>query len=451
MSSSHLKRFVFFIVLIACNNPAISRQSAYSHVNHDEIDELFIDFTNETGGCVVGVIDHGQLIFSKGYGMANLDYGIPLTPDSRLMIASISKQFAAAALLMMEQENLLDLDEDLQTYIPELPAFEETITARQLIHHTSGIRDLFDILHLMDLGLDPTTTTDKALELISRQQGLNFRPNTRHMYSNSGYVLMSTLSQNLTSMSLREYTKKHLFEPLGMKSTHFHDDVGMIVPNRAESYQPTNVGPGRFYRDNIDRVGARGLFTTINDFAKWEANFIENRTNLDNFTERMTRKGVYHNGNEHDYAFGLRISNYRTLNTVGHGGNYMGFRSNYVRFSDYELGIIAFCNMSNINPAGYTRDLADLYLKNEFEDIFSEYTGMYRNDGFGSEYRLFIEDGQLYIQKGLREKDQLVWSDENEFKAGNWDIEFLRDENTNVNGFTVQTGRTGKVTFYRLN
>lgn len=426
-----------------------SEKTRYNHVEESEIDAIFEDFDSTSGGCSVGIVDHGELIFSRGYGMANLDYGIPLRPDSRLMIASISKQFAAAALLMMEQEGLLNLDENLQTYIPELPDFEEPITARNILNHTSGLRDLFSLLHLKDLGLDPTTTTSDALELLSTQQRLNFQPNTKQSYSNSGYVLMSVLTENLTGMTLREYSQKHLFEPLGMESTHFHDDLGMNVPNRADSYTPTANGPGRFYRDNIDRIGARGLFTTIEDFAKWDANFIENRTHVENFTERMTEEGVFQNGEVHDYAMGLRISRYRSLDTVGHGGNYMGFRSSYMRFPEKELGVIVFCNMGNINPASYARQLSDLYLMNEFADIFEEFTGHYRNDGFGRQYELIIEDGDLYLKKSLREKERLIWRDNDEFTAGSWQIDFIRNDDS-ITGFTVETSRTGKVTFNRI-
>jgi len=441
---------IFTAVICTLSHQTLNAQSAnYDHVLPSDVDAIFEEYDETTGGCAVGVTDRGELIFSKGYGMANLDYGIPLEPDSRLMIASISKQFAAAAMLMMEQEGVLDLDEDLRSYIPELPEFSDPITARQLIHHTSGLRDLFSLLHLKDLGLDPPTTTKDALELISNQKSLNFKPNTRHIYSNSGYVLMSVLVDNLTDMNLREYTHKHFFEPLGMESTHFHDNLGMVVPKRADSYRPTADGYGRFYRDNINRVGARGLFTTVEDFAKWEANFIDNRTNLNNFTERMTKLGAYNNGRQHSYAAGLRIRCYRTLRTVGHGGNYMGFRSSYLRFPGYDLGVMVFCNMSNISPAGYAQDVADLFLMNEFANIFSRYTGTYRNDNFGQNYELIIEDGNLYLKRSLRDKIKLDWEDIDQFTADNWEIKFQRNSGS-ITGFTVQTDRTGKITFNRV-
>ncbi len=442
--------FVILSIFLIAGSIPWEIQDRYAHVNPEKIDEIFKDFEENAPGCVAGVVDQGELIFAKGYGSANLDYGIPLAPDSRFLVASVSKQFAAAAMLMLEQEGLLDLDEDLREYLSELPEFEAPITARQLIHHTAGLRDLFDLLHLKDIGLDPTITTDDTMHLVATQQRLNFTPGTRHLYSNTGYVMMSVLTEKLTGMTLREYTDKHFFEPSGMEATHFHDDTGMIVPNRAESYRPVQGGFGRFYRDNIDRVGARGLFTTVEDFARWDANFIENRTSLENFTERMTEKGVFNNGLEHDYATGLRISRYRTLDTVGHGGSYMGFRTNYMRFPDYELAFVVFCNLNNINPASYARDLADLYLQHEFAEIFSEYAGTYRNEGFGRSYDLKLEDGDIYLYRTRRDSTRLVWQDDDKFTAGGWDMEFIRNENETVSGFTVESARTGKVTFLRV-
>jgi CubicO group peptidase (beta-lactamase class C family) len=436
------------IQLTTGNVQAQAIELDFSHVEEADIDSIFADYLGDepTAGCAAGVTHHGELIFAKGYGMANLDYGIPIAPDSRFMIASISKQFAAAALLMMEQEGLLDLDESLHTYIPELPDYEPKITARQIIHHTSGMRDLFSLLHLKDVGLDNTTSPEAALELIAGQSGLNFEPNTDYNYSNSGYFVMSVLVENLTGMTLDEYTQKHFFKPIGMDHTHFHDSTERIVPNRAESYRPTANGEGRFYRDNISRVGARGLFTTIEDFAKWDANFIENRSNLENFTEKMTRVGVYNNGNEMNYAAGLRLSTYRTLDTVGHGGNYMGFRSNYVRFPDYETGFIVFCNRSNINPASHTRDLSDLFLREVFEEIFEEYTGTFENRNFRTGFRIELEDGELIMRRGLREEQELTWRDDDQFSAGSYEVHFTR-EGGEISGFKMKTGRTGFITF----
>lgn len=427
---------------------AQSVQISFDDIETAEVDSIFADYTKATPGCAVGVTHRGSLIFSKGYGMANLDYGIPIQPDSKFMIASISKQFTAASLLMMEQEGLLDLDENLKTYIPELPDFETPITARQMIHHTSGLRDLFSLLALNDVGLDNTTTPEATFDLISRVSKLNFVPNTEYNYSNSSYFLMSILVENLSEMSLREYADKHFFQPIGMTDTHFHDDTGMIVKNRAESYRPTENGVGRFYRDNLDRVGARGLFTTIEDFAKWDANFLENKSNLLNFREKMLEVGTFNDGTEMDYAAGIRLSEYRKLDTFGHGGNYMGFRTSYMHFPDYQLGVIVFCNRSNISPATHAREVSDLYLKEVFEEQFSEYTGSYHNSSFRTEYDIIFEDGILFLTRGLREKAELNWSENDEFQADGITVTFVRSGDE-IEAMKLKSSRTANVTFER--
>ncbi|MDZ7757049.1 serine hydrolase domain-containing protein [Rhodohalobacter sp.] len=438
------------LILHAGQIVAQSAQISFDEIDTAEVDSIFADYTTETPGCAVGVTHQGGLIFSKGYGMANLDYGIPIQPDSKFMIASISKQFTAASILMMEQEGLIDLDENLKTYIPELPDFETPITARQMLHHTSGLRDLFSLLALNDVGLDNTTTPEATFDLISRVSKLNFEPNTEYNYSNSAYFLMSILVENLTEMTLREYADKHFFQPIGMTDTHFHDDTGMIVKNRAESYRPTDNGVGRFYRDNLDRVGARGLFTTIEDFAKWDANFLENKSNLENFREKMLKVGVFKDGTEMDYAAGIRLSEYRKLDTFGHGGNYMGFRSGYMHFPDYELGVIVFCNRSNISPADHVREVSDLYLKEVFEEKFSEYTGSYHNNGFRTEYDIVIEDGMLFLTRGLREKAELSWSENDEFRVDGLTVTFVRSGDE-IEAMKLKSSRTANVTFERKN
>jgi len=458
------KRVIFPCAAILCllvSQPLLTAANGsnpdrpdYSHVSETDLDSIFFAYNRpDTPGCAVGIVCHGEQIFAKGYGIANLDYGIPIRPDSRFMIASISKQFAAAALMMMAQEGLLDLEEDLRTYIPELPVFEKPINARQIIHHTSGLRDIYDLLALADIGLDNTTTNEDALVMLGRQQRLNFDPGSDFLYSNSGYFLMSVLAKNVTGMSLREYTHKHFFKPIGMLSTHWHDDTSMIVPNRVISYRPTSRGPGQFYRGNMERVGARGLFTTIEDFIRWDANFIENRSHLENFTEVMSRPGFTTRRDSINYGTGLRHGVYRDLVTLGHGGSYMGFRTNYLRFPEFELAIIVFCNQSNISPAAYSRQVADLYLRKIFAERFAEFAGTYRSESLGVSFSVILEDGDLYLKRadGDPQDDQrrLVWSAGDRFRVDRWTIRFERDDDDRIRHFTLEAPRTGAITFHK--
>ncbi len=430
----------------------------FDHVTVTDMDSIFSVYdASDSPGCTVGVICDGELIFSRGYGMANLDYGIPLLPDSRFMVASVSKQFAAAALFMLEQEGKLDLNEDLRPFIPEMSEFDKPITARQIIHHKSGLRDIYNLLSLADIGLDNTTTNEQALEMLGRQQRLNFDPGRWYLYSNSGYFLISILVKNLSGMSLRDYTHKHFFEPTEMNATHWHDNTEEIVPNRVISYRPMSFGSGQFYRDNMDRVGARGLFTTVEDIAKWDANFIENRSNLENFTEKMLRPGYTTQRSLINYAAGLRLNRYKTLRTIGHAGSYMGFRTDYMRFPAYNFAVVVFCNQSNINPSVHSRQVADLYLKEIFEEQFRDYPAIYRSESLHTAFEVMSKDGDLYLRRigditdatMSDETRRLLWLRNDQFRTGRWDLAFERNANGRIDRFVLEAPRTGKITFYR--
>ena len=473
----------------AIGMPGSESKPDFGHVSHVDMDSIFSAYDSPGhAGCAVGVAHNGEPLFAKGYGTANLDYGIPIRPDSRFMVASVSKQVAAAVLWMMEQEGLLDLDDDLREFLPELPEIAQPVTARQLMHHTSGLRDMYHLLSLADVGLDNTTTVDQALNIIRRQQRYNADPGAEHRYSNTGYFLIAILVKRVTGMSLDAYSRKHFFDPLGMTSTHWHEDTGKVVPDRVISYRPRSFGPGRFYRDNMERVGPRGLFTTIEDFFRWDANFVENRTALDNFSEKMTRAGSAQNRSWLAYASGLRLGEYKTLETVGHGGSYMGFRTHYTRFPQTGLSVMVFCNQSDINPAVHVHQIADLYLRDEFARRFREYPGTFRNDGLNTGFEVVLRDGDLYLQRlpkpdkmsahdameapdlpgdtgevrtrqpikcglvlerdpGEPESRRLIWQANDRFRTNDWVIRFERSPNRNIRRFTLEAPGTGTITF----
>jgi len=203
----------------------------------------------------------------------------------------------------------------------------------------------------------------------------------------------------------------------------------------------------------MDRVGARGLFTTIDDFVLWDANFIENRSNLDNFTEVMSRPGFTTRRDSINYGTGLRHGVYRDLVTIGHGGSYMGFRTNYMRFRDVNLSIIVFCNQSDISPAAYSRQVADLYLRHVFAEMFEEFAGRYTSESLGVTFSVILEDGDLYLKRKNSDPHdggrRLVWSAEDRFRVDRWNIRFERDSDDRIHKFTLEAPRTGAITFRR--
>src|SRR5271170_5306364 len=206
---------------------------------HGRVDKVFEKWDSTVSpGCALSVIKDGEIVYKRGYGMADLDHDIPITSETVFHVASISKQFTAAAVLLLAQEGKLSLDDDVRKYITELPDFGVRITIRHLIHHTSGLRDQWSLLGLAGwrYSLD-LITDDDVLAVMTRQKNLNFKPGEKHVYCNTGYTLMGLIVKRVSGMSLREFTTKNIFEPLGMTHTHFRDDHAEIIKHDALGYE----------------------------------------------------------------------------------------------------------------------------------------------------------------------------------------------------------------------
>lgn len=317
-------------------------------------------------GAVVAVIRDGQIIYSRGYGMANLEYDVPITPATIFHIASVSKHFTAFAVALLAEEGRLSLDDDVRKHLPELPDFGRKITVRHLIHHTSGLRDQWELLAMAGWRLDDVITQEHILKMVRHQQELNFEPGEEYLYSNTGYTLLAAIVERVSGQPLREFTAERIFRPLGMTSTHFHDDHEMIVKGRAYSYAPRPGGGFRNSPLNYANAGATSLFTTVEDLAKWDRNFYEPRVGTPALLERMLTRGVLNDGRQLDYAFALTHGEYRGLRTVGHSGADAGYRSYYVRFPEQRFAVVVLSNLSTFNPTRLALRVADLYLAGQF-------------------------------------------------------------------------------------
>jgi CubicO group peptidase (beta-lactamase class C family) len=275
----------------------------------DQTDKVFTKWDSTVSpGCALSVMQDGQIIYSRGYGMADLDHDVAITPETIFHVASISKQFTAAAIVLLAQDGKLSLDDDVHKYIQELPDFGARITIRHLIYHTSGLRDQWALLGLAGwrYSLD-LITDDDVMDLMSRQKDLNFKPGEKHVYCNTGYTLLAQIVKRVSGQSFREFTTSRIFEPLGMKSTHFRDDHAEIVKHIAYGYEE---GKGRnAYRLNVtnfDTVGATSLLTTVEDLAHWDENFYHPRVGGPELVAQQLQRGKLNSGKELDYAFGLQ-------------------------------------------------------------------------------------------------------------------------------------------------
>ncbi|NIM49537.1 MAG: serine hydrolase [Gemmatimonadales bacterium] len=328
-----------------------------------KVDQLFAPVDRPgSPGAAVAIARDGAIVYKRGYGYAQLEYDIPITPSTVFHVASVSKQFTAFAITLLAEQGKLSLDDDIRTHLPDIPDFGQTITIRHLIHHTSGLRDQWNLLALAGWRLDDVITREHILRLIQHQRELNFDPGDEYLYSNTGYTLLAEIVARVTGQSFREWTAEHIFRPLGMTSTHFHDDHEMIVPNRAYSYSYNRTGGFRKSVLSYANVGATSLFTTVEDLAKWAHNLDEGRVGGGRVIDWMHTRGILNNGDTLGYAFGLGIGTYEGLKTVGHSGADAGFRSHLVRFPEHGFAIAVLSNLASFNPSQTAQRVADVYL-----------------------------------------------------------------------------------------
>jgi CubicO group peptidase (beta-lactamase class C family) len=356
-----VKRSLLVILALAFATHGIASLS-------DKVDKIFARWdSGDSPGCALAVIKVGHIVYKRGYGMADLDHNIPIGPVSIFHVASISKQFTAAAIVLLAQEGKLSLDDEARKYIPELPDFGEPITIRHLIHHTSGLRDQWELLELAGwrYSLDLITDED-VMAVISRQKALNFKPGSRHLYCNTGYTLLAQIVKRVSGQSLREFTLSRMFRPLGMNNTHFRDDHAEIVKNQAYGYVRDRTNASfRLSVTNFDTAGATSLLTTVEDLALWDQNFYQPRMGGKELIDQLLERGKLKDGKELDYAFGLSLGKYRGLATVDHAGSDAGYRADLLRFPNQHFSVACLCNLGETNPSRLTRLIADLYLAKE--------------------------------------------------------------------------------------
>jgi len=360
------KIIVLMILLSTCFN--LSAQISKNQIA--KIDELFLDWNKpNTPGVALGVIKNGELIYSKGYGVADLEHDVPITPSSVFYMASVSKQFITMGILLLEEQGKIDLDAEIQTYLPDFPRYDSTLTIRHFIHHTSGVRDFLTLWRLAGNSTLDHISEDAVYQLIKNQKTLNFTPGSQYLYSNSCYFMLAMIIEKTSGISINEFGDRYLFEPLGMKNTHFHNDVTHIIKNRVFSYAPKYNG----YRNLImrfDLVGSGGLYSNIEDMLLWDQNFYKNKLGKgrQDLIVQMHEEGLLNSGKSTKYAFGLSNSTYRGLETVSHGGSLAGYRTFFLRFPKQNTSIVLLANVSNFKSGTKAKEVANIVL----DDLFAQ-------------------------------------------------------------------------------
>ena len=315
----------------------------------------------ETPGVAVAVVRDGELVLHRCAGFASLELGVPVGPGTTFRIASVSKQFTCAAALLLAQEGRLDVEALARRYLPELPEFGTPVTVAQLMHNVSGIRDMLEIMRQggVDLGY-PVTQAD-LLAGICRQRGLNFTPGSRYLYSNSNFLLLGLIVERISGETLPAFLARRIFAPLGMRRTRMTPSVAEPAPGLATGYLPKDAGWVRAAHA-FPMGGEGGLVSCVEDLALWDRNYITHQVGGAALTEALETQVDFTGGARCCYACGLRVSPYRGVRTVGHGGLWPGYKTEFLRAPGRGVTVVCITNNGASDPYHLAHDILDVVL-----------------------------------------------------------------------------------------
>ncbi|MCC6929089.1 MAG: beta-lactamase family protein [Gemmatimonadaceae bacterium] len=360
-------RLALFLVPTAATVTAPAAATAQAPLSADSrarIDAVFARWDRtDSPGCSLAISQNAREVYARGYGMSDLQHAIAITPQSIFHVASISKQFAAYSVALLAEDGRLTLDDDIRKFIPEIPDYGTTITIRHLIHHTSGLRDQWQLLGYAGWRFPEDLITEQdVMRIVTRQKGTNFKPGAEWVYSNTGYTLLAVIVKRVSGKSLREFAQERIFEPLGMTSTHFHDDHAMIVLGRTSAYEPRRDGGWKISIPVFDTYGATSLFTTAGDLLKWMANLDSPMVGSKSLVAAAQTSATLNDGTPANYGYGLSVLTYRGLSAVGHGGADAGYRAQVERYPGRGIAIAVLCNAASAVPNALLRNVADVLL-----------------------------------------------------------------------------------------
>lgn len=387
----------------------------------DRVDAVFERWTGDAvPGCAVAASRGGDQVLARAYGMAELEHGIANTPATIFEAGSVSKQFTAAAIVLLALDGALSLDDDVRLHVPELPDYGPTVTLRHLLNHTSGLRDWGSVTSLSGWGRSERSHThDHVLDILTRQSALNYTPGAAYSYTNSGYNLLAMIVGRVSGRSFADFSRERIFEPLGLVDTQWRDDYRRIVPGRASAYQALRNG---FSIDRpIEHVhGNGGLLTTVGDLLRWDRALASGELGGPEFVRLMHEQGVLNDGRRISYAAGVQVGERNGVPQVSHTGATSGYRAFLGRYPDQSLTVALLCNVGAASPGGLGGQVVDLLLEDVVEGAapapaplgapgvpvssaeLHPLTGLYRDVETGEPLSLVVDGGALRIEGGSR-------------------------------------------------
>jgi CubicO group peptidase (beta-lactamase class C family) len=427
-AQDRLRPFPVLLAVVAlvavCRLAPLSAQEPLPAGARQRVDAVFAAYDKtDSPGCALAIYRDGEIVYERGYGMASLEHGVAITPQTVFDIGSTSKQFTAFSILLLERQGKLSLDDDVRRFVPELPTYERPITIRHLMQHTSGLRDYLTLWSLAGVKTESWTTQQEAVQLVARQKGANFGAGDDWLYSNTGYLLLAEIVGRASGSNLRDFAPDRIFTPLGMRHTFYLTDHTLIIPRRATGYAPRDGDGFQIEMSDFEQIGDGGVQTTVEDLLFGDRNFYAPAVGDAALLERAQTVGRLNGGRVLDYAAGLTIGEYRGLRTVRHGGSWAGYRADLLRFPDQKTSVACLCNLGSANPSRLANQVADVVLEKILKPLdgpkppatsptvkpavtlsavqLAALAGVYRNTAEAGDYRrVFVRDGNLLVAPG---------------------------------------------------
>ena len=373
------------------------------------LDRIFSRWNNATPGVAVAVKLGDNVVYRKGYGLADLEHNVPITPQSVLESGSVAKQFTAMSILLLADEGKLSLTDDVRKYVPELPAYATPITIQMLLNHTSGLKDWGSIRAVS--GWERTTrvyTQELALQIMANQKSTNFIPGSEYSYSNSNYSHLVTIVERVSGMSLSSFTSNRFFIPLQMNNTRWRDNFREVVENRAIGYRKNEASYEQLMPfENVHGHG--GLLTTVDDLLKWNALLESHSIGGDKVYQERIRRGRLNSGKEITYAAGLQVSDYYGFREIAHSGATAGYRAWLAYYPQKRLSIVLLSNDASFQPSNVGRQVANVFLgtgtekKNVRKQVqpaandLKKFEGYFRSVRHLDFHQLKVHGGSLFL------------------------------------------------------
>jgi CubicO group peptidase (beta-lactamase class C family) len=460
------------LLLLPCLAFPLSAQAP--DARNAKVDSIFavMDRTT-TPGCAAGAVQNGKFVHRRGYGMADLERGVPITSETVFYTGSVSKQFTAMAIALLAREGKISLDDPARKYIPEIPENGAAITIRQMVHHMSGLREKWDLFALRGMPEGYLVTQNDVLEVLRLQRDLNFAPGTEQMYNNTAYDMLATIVERASGKSIRDYAAEKIFGPLGMMRSQYLDDWSTLVPGRAAGHSVAN-GKVSLMPAHVETVGSGSVYSTVEDLARWDESFYSGQLGGDALLQLVQTPGKYNDGTvgPMNYAFGLIVDTWRGLRRVHHGGALAGFRADIMRFPDQRFTAIVLCNLAQVNPQAYAERMAEVYLADKIGPAtvaasspqanvtpgdpaltgaaLAAYAGKYQSPELGVTWTVTQKAGGLVATVVKGREVELKSVSKDTYTADGMRVVFDRDGKGKITGLKVTPGRSRNIRFDRV-